>query len=185
MEHRDVGSKHSYPYLFVITVSFFLGHLCYEKNYRYVGNALKVYNNGRNNHKENVYSVEECQRECQRYEACHWWNYVTNQHPDPTRRNTCWLKTGQGKKEPIQNHFTGSRISDHMCQSREYFTPASYQSSRRSNSNNNAGWLSWMNSNPCPNGKKVSNCYESMDNCVECCTGEQAGTDGTPACVHK
>ena len=158
---------------------FFLGHLCYEKNYRYVGDALKVYNNGRNNHKENVFSAEECQRECQKYEACRWWNYVTRE--DRSRPNTCWLKTGQGKKEPIQNHFTGSRISNHLCQSRKYFTPGSYQSSR---SNSNAGWFTGLRSNPCPNGDKVSNCYESLDNCIECCTGGQAGTDGTPACTH-
>ena len=43
----------------------------------------------------------------------------------------------------------------------------------------NGGWRP----NPCPNGRLTENCY-GLDNCVTCCTGEVAGTDGTPACVH-
>ena len=42
----------------------------------------------------------------------------------------------------------------------------------------------WPFSNPCPNGEKTQICYGDFVNCEECCTGEQMGTDGTPACTH-
>ena len=85
-----------------------------------------------------------------------WWNY------DPDKED-CWLKTGQGnqqltkyKGQSFGNMFSGPRDSTGPCKNR--------------------------NLNPCPNGKINSNCYGD-DTCFRCCTGDQDGFDGTPACI--
>ena len=90
--------------------------------------------------------------------------------------------------------FTGHRDSTDQCHDRAMFTPAVFLPARetsidrgnvQSASNNNNGWFGGLfSSNPCPNGRINTNCYIDGISCIRCCTGDVAGNDGTPACLH-
>ena len=124
------------------------------------------------NYQSGISSVQDCIDLCKQYSQCKWWNY----NPDVSK---CWLKSGQGN--PKKEIFTGHRDSTDQCQDRAMFTPAVFSPA----SNNNNGWFGGLSSsNPCPNGRINTNCYMDGISCIRCCTGDVAGNDGTPACLH-
>ena len=169
---------------------FYAVGVCYEKGYVNVGSPLNVYHNGKRdvNVKQNIPTVEDCIEECRKWDDCKWFNWVS----EGNLRNTCWLKTGRGNRKSSAGHgqsYTGHRDSSEECPGRGMFTPILYQTGPAEEHNNNI-FLgetnnNWFKSllNPCPNGVINTNCY-STGACVRCCTGEQPGSDNTPACTH-
>ena len=137
------------------------------------------------NYANSISTIEDCIALCKQYPQCQWWNYSLE-------FSICWLKKGQGnpKMEDNQNKVTGHRDSIDQCPDRSMFTPRNFHSHRdtpRENiptvNENNRGWFGGFFNNPCPNGRITTNCYNS-GSCVDCCTGDVSGTDGTPACIH-
>ena len=107
-------------------------------------------------HMRDVPDVNACINLCKMDPKCQWWNY------DPDK-DDCWLKTGQGnhqltkhKGHSFEEMFSGSRDSTEPCKSSE--------------------------SNSCSKGEINTKCYGD-DTCYRCCTGDQDGLDGTPACI--
>jgi len=174
---------------------------CYEREYHYIGNPLNV--NRGSNKIRNIGSFQDCLNACQRYPGCKWVNWDGEEAAEP---NTCWLKESRGanyEKKPRQGGVTGHRNSLEDCES--MFTAETHLETQNQiilqtqnhgisetqnhgiSETQNHGISEAQNGgrrpNPCPNGRLTENCY-GLDNCVTCCTGEVAGTDGTPACVH-
>ena len=165
-----------------------LGAVCYEKGYVNVGEQLNLFQDIEGNsvnYQSRISSVQDCIDLCKQHRQCRWWNY----NPDVS---TCWLKSGQGnpkKESKYSEMFTGHRDSTDQCQDRLMFTPAVFSPTNRGNvqpaNNNNNGWFGGLfPSNPCPNGRINTNCYDDGISCIRCCTGDVAGNDGTPACLH-
>ena len=148
------------------------------------------------NFQRNVATLDACIDICNQYEECQWWNY------DPAQQ-ACWLKRGQGnpkRQAKFNSMYTGHRDSNELCPDRHLFMPAVYNSGvensrtrgqttqrtidRNSNNRGSTGWFNGIfQSNPCPNGRIMENCYND-ETCIRCCSGGQAGSDGTPACIH-
>ena len=70
----------------------------------------------KNFHIEDITSLEDCQQECVKDPDCNFFTWNSPDFWKTNRRNTCWLKAGQGKiKQDCGNKCTGKISGPKIC----------------------------------------------------------------------